>query len=148
MPTSADKPAHEVLEVVPIVIRVIRAQMRRHRSLALTVPQFRALVFIGDHAGTSLSQVAEFVGITLPSTSTLVDGLVQRKLVTRQSAKGDRRRVTLNLTARGQQDIAEAREHTQDYLAEHLATLPEAERTTVTQAMGILRRVFAATTPL
>jgi hypothetical protein len=65
MTTSADKSAHELLEVVPIVIRVIRAQMRRHRSLALTVPQFRALVFIGDNPGTSLSQVAEFSDLEL-----------------------------------------------------------------------------------
>jgi DNA-binding MarR family transcriptional regulator len=148
MTTSADKSAHELLEVVPIVIRVIRAQMRRHRSLALTVPQFRALVFIGDNPGTSLSQVAEFVGITLPSTSTLVDGLVQRKLVTRQYATGDRRRVTLNLTARGRQDIQQAREHTQAYLAECLAALPQTQRDTVTEAMTILRRLFVPTSTL
>jgi DNA-binding MarR family transcriptional regulator len=146
--TTPDQTACDVLEVVPIVIRVIRAQMRRHRSLTLSVPQFRALVFIGDNPGTSLSQVAEFVGITLPSASALVDGLVQRKLVLRESDTGDRRRITLNLTTRGQQDIAEARDHTQDYLAEHLAALPEAERETVAEAMGILRGVFALTPTL
>ncbi len=144
MPDFADC-AHEVLEVVPIVTRVIRTQMRGHRSPALTVPQFRTLIFVESHPGTSLSQVAEYVGITRPSMSVLVDGLVQRRFITRESSKGDRRRVTLNVTGRGKQVIRGARQHTQAYLAEHLDALTEADRETVTQAMCILRSVFAPT---
>ena len=44
----------QVLEVVPTVMRFIRTQMRSHRSLDLSVPQFRALVFIERTDGASL----------------------------------------------------------------------------------------------
>lgn len=143
MTASADQCAREVLEVVPLVIRVIRAQMRRYRSPALSVPQFRALVHIEANPGASLSQAAEHIGITLPSASVLVDGLVQRNLVSREPHSGDRRRVTLTLTQRGKQTLQQSKENTQAFLAERLATLTEAERTKVAQAMHTLRDVFS-----
>ena len=102
MPTSPDVCAQEILEVVPAVMRTIRAELRRHRMADLTVPQFRTLAFIDHKADASLSDVAEHIGLTLPSMSKIVDGLVVRKLVTRQTHPTDRRRMTLALTTRGQ----------------------------------------------
>ena len=102
MPTSPDMCAQEILEVVPAVMRAIRAEMRRHRTADLSVPQFRALAFINGKADASLSDVAEHIGLTLPSMSKIIEGLVTRKLVTRQTHPTDRRRLMLALTARGQ----------------------------------------------
>lgn len=147
MSSSADHCAEAVLEVTPIVIRVIRTKMRQNRAPALTVPQFRALVFVKDNEGVSLSQVAEYVGLTLPSTSTLVDGLVKRRVLTRQTHPTDRRRLTLTLTAQGRQMLQAARLNTQTYLAEQLADMPEADRATITQAMALLKQVFGNLSP-
>jgi DNA-binding MarR family transcriptional regulator len=147
MTTSPDQCAQAVLEVTPIVIRVIRTQMRQNRAPALTVPQFRALVFVQDNDGSSLSQVAEYVGLTLPSTSTLVNGLVKRRLVTRQTHATDRRRMTLSLTTQGRQMLVAARQCTQTYLAEQLAQVPEAERTTINKAMALLNQIFTQVSP-
>src|SRR5512137_2718402 len=102
MHTSPDICAQEILEVVPAVMRIIRAEMRRHRTADLSVPQFRTLAFIDRNVAASLSDVAEHIGLTLPSMSKIVDGLVMRKLVTRQTHPTDRRRMTLALTPRGQ----------------------------------------------
>src|SRR5512136_3296462 len=102
MAISSETCAQEVLEVVPLVMRTIRAEMRRHRTADLSVPQFRTLSFIDHNADASLSDVAEHIGLTLPSMSKIVDGLVTRKLVTRQTHPTDRRRMTLTLTTRGQ----------------------------------------------
>ena len=142
MTTSPDVCAQEVLEVVPLVMRAIRAEMRHHRTADLSVPQFRALAFINGHVDASLSDVAEHIGLTLPSMSKIVDGLVARKLVTRQTAPEDRRRMTLALTARGQSALQASREATRACLAEDLARLTERERETIKQAMCSLRPVF------
>jgi DNA-binding MarR family transcriptional regulator len=139
MPNEA---AAELLEVVPRVMRVIRARMRQHRATALSVPEFRTLGFLSLHTGASLSAVADHIGLTLPSMSKLIDGLVERKLVTRESDLADRRRVTLALTARGRALLQSARAPTQAYLAEVLAALAPADRTTVVQAMRVLRPLF------
>ena len=142
MTTSPDACAQEVLEIVPAVMRTIRAEMRRHRTADLSVPQFRTLAFIDRNVDASLSDVAEHIGLTLPSLSKIVDGLVARKFVTRQTHRADRRRMTLALTARGQTALRTTREATRACLAEDLAALTDRERETVAQAMEILRPVF------
>ena len=144
MTTSPDACAQEILEVVPVVMRTIRAEMRRHRTADLSVPQFRTLAFIDRNAGGSLSDVAEHIGLTLPSMSKIVDGLVARKMVTRQTHRTDRRRMTLALTARGQTALQTTREATRACLAEDLAAVTDRERETIRQAMRILRPVFTS----
>ena len=144
MPTSPDACAQEILDVVPVVMRTIRAELRRHRTADLSVPQFRTLAFIDSRADASLSDVAEHIGLTLPSMSKIVEGLVVRKFVTRQTARDDRRRMTLALTARGQTALQVSREATRACLADDLAALSDRQRETIVQAMGILRPVFSS----
>lgn len=144
MTPSAEVCAQEVLEVVPVVMRTIRAELRRHRAADLSIPQFRTLAFIDRNADASLSDVAEHIGLTLPSLSKIVDGLVNRKFVTRQTARDDRRRMTLALTARGLNALETSRAATRACLAEDLAALSDRQRETVVQAMEILRPIFAA----
>ena len=143
MTTSPDVCAQEVLEVVPVVMRTIRAELRHHRMADLSVPQFRTLAFIDRNVDASLSDVTEHIGLTLPSMSKIVDGLVIRKLVTRQTHPTDRRRMTLALTARGETALQLSRAATRACLAEDLAALSDRQRETIVQAMEIVRPVFA-----
>src|SRR5690242_15369395 len=85
-----------LMEVVPQVMRAMRSEVRRHRE-DLSMPQFRALWFLSRRDGSSLSDVAERVGMPLPTMSKLVDVLVDRRLVTRDASAVDRRRVVLAL---------------------------------------------------
>ena len=142
MRVSAQDAAQAVLDVVPAVMRVIRAEMRNHRGCDVNVPQFRTLGYLNRYRGASLSQVADHIGLTLPSMSKLVDGLVARKLVTRQTFSGDRRRVTLALTARGRASLESSLEYTEAYLAERLTMLSESDRATIVQAMQLLDPLF------
>ena len=143
MRASADEAACEVLEVVPLIMRLMRAEMREHRAAGLSVPQFRALAYLNRSAGASLSELADYIGLSLPSMSKLVDGLVGRRLVTRDIHPVDRRRVNLVLTEQGQAAFQSAYASAQVHLAARLALLSEAERTTVVQAMRALRPLFA-----
>ena len=136
--------ARQVLDVVPLVVRSIRSEMRRHRGADLSVPQLRALAFLSREAGASLSQVATHVGTTLPSMSKMVDGLVARGLVRRETSAQDRRRVTLTLSARGQDTLRASRARTQARFAEILAGLSVRDRAGVGRSMEALRRVFEA----
>ncbi len=145
MPTlshSTKTCANTVLEVVPMVMRTLRAEMRQHRAADLSVVQFRTLNYVNNHPGTSLSAAAEHIGLTLPAVSTLVDGLVERRLVKRGAAAGDRRRITLALTEPGQTALSTTRSAAEAQLAQRLAGLSPADCATVTQAMQILRPLF------
>jgi DNA-binding MarR family transcriptional regulator len=139
---SLDECARQVLETVPLVMRTVRAEMRRRRAADLSVPQFRTLNFLNRQAGASLSQVAEHIGLTLPSMSLLVEGLVERKLILRNTCAADRRRITLTLTARGQSVLEAAHGATQAALAEKLAALSAKDRGIVVRAMQALRPFF------
>ncbi len=135
--------ARQVLDVVPLVMRGIRKQLRKHGAQVLSVPQFRTLLFISRNKGASLSEVAEHIGLTLPSMSTLVEGLVARNFVVRRTHQDDRRRMTLMLTERGETTLRSAREGTHAYLTERFSRFSEAERGTIVRAMRTLREVFS-----
>lgn len=139
---SAGGCAAEILEAVPAVMRFIRSQMRRHRGADLSVVQFRALVFLSRSPGTSLSVLAEFLALSLPATSRLVEGLVRRNLVDRRIPPGNRRLVALSVNAHGRRIICAARQATEKRLAEVLAPLRNDERTAIQHALHTLREEF------
>jgi DNA-binding MarR family transcriptional regulator len=117
--------------------------MRAARQHDLSVPQFRTLAFLSRHPGSSLSAAAEFIGLTLPTMSVLVDGLVQRGLIDRTADRQDRRRVLLTLTLDGERQHKQALDSAAAWLVEVLKPLDEAERSVVVQALEVLRPLFA-----
>ncbi|MGA7192015.1 MAG: MarR family transcriptional regulator [Anaerolineales bacterium] len=123
-------------------MRFIRAEMRSHRGHDLSVPQFRTLTFINRNPEVSLSNLANHLGLTLPSTSKLVDGLVNQKIVTRRESKEDRRRLTLVLTKNGEDILRVARGATQDYLKNILGELSADELSTIIRALNLLHPLF------
>lgn len=139
---SPQECARELLDVVPLIMRDIRTEMRSRRTAELNVPQFRTLLFVSRNTGSSLSQVADHIGLTLPSTSKLVDDLIKGDLMTRQEQTADRRRVSLAVTARGFTLLEASRKGTLAYLADKLEGISGAERETILKAMKALRNVF------
>jgi DNA-binding MarR family transcriptional regulator len=131
--------AAEILEAVPAALRFIRAQMRRHRGSDLSVPQFRTLAFVHSHPGTSLSAVSEWLGLSLPATSRLVEGLVKKKLLSRRVPAGNRRVVSLSISARGDRTVAAARQATIAGLAAVVAPLSDDKRSAIRSALFALR---------
>ncbi len=144
MRPSPEECAREVLDVVPLVMRAIRAEMRSHRTPDLSVPQFRALLFLKRNPGASLSAVSDHLGLTPPSASKLVDGLVARGLVARQVSPTDRRRVMLVVTPPGAAILESAAQATQNHLARSLAQLDDDGRAAVLEGMQALRTLFGA----
>jgi len=143
MSVTVEESARELLEVVPIVMREIRVQMRSQGSLELTIPQFRVLNFVSRNRGCSLLEVADHLGLTSPSASTLVDALIERGLMTREEDPMDRRRVRLAVTSRGKAILEDATNATLEYLTGKLAGINAEEREVVARAMKILRSLFA-----
>lgn len=143
MPTSSEITANQMMEVIPVVMRVIRKKFRERRAADLSMAHFRTLAFIDIHQGASLSDVAEHIGLTLPSTSKMVDGLVNRKLVSRDMHSGDRRRICLALTAPGKKELQASYAHTHEYLVEQVSGLSAAERDIIVQALTLMKGLFA-----
>ena len=138
-----DECAHEIIDAVPIVMRVIRSKLREHGAVEMSIPHFRTLTFIYNNDGASLSDVAEYIGLSLPAMSTLVDGLVSRGLMFREENREDRRRMTLSLTRRGRAKLDIAYKAARVQLAKSLRHLSSSDCATIIAALRILRSSFS-----
>lgn len=139
MTPTADDCAHALIEVIPEVMQEIRRHVRSRRGPDLSVMQLRILAFLAGNPGTPLSAVADYVGLTLPSTSTQVSNLVDRELVHRTPSPTDRRYIALQLTAKGETLLTTVRQGAQASLAETVTRLTPEERQQVIDALQALR---------
>lgn len=143
MDDSAQACAHAIIEVVPQVVQALRVEMRAQRSHDLSVPQFRTLAYISRHPSCSLSAAAEFIGLTLPAMSTLVNGLVEKGLVQRVVDPVDRRRVLLTVTDSGVAMHHRALGGAEAWLSGRLIALDAAQRSAILHAMEALAPLFS-----
>ena len=91
------------------------ARTLEHACTELTLPQYRllAMVATGDRQAT---QLAGRLALSKPTITAVVDGLVERGLLSRSVVAGDRRAVDLTLTGAGR----EALEGTEAAMADRL----------------------------
>lgn len=143
MSVSPEECAQVTLEVVPEVMRAIRAGLRQHRHPDLNVTQFRILTFISRTPEASLSDLAEHIGLTLPTLSKIVDGLVTRQLVSRESSSADRRRISLGLTPAGKAMMLKTLDQMRSRMAAQFAGLDNSQRERVIAALYDLQAVFS-----
>lgn len=143
MNVPSDMIAREVLDVVPAIMRTIRAEMRSRRGADMSLVQFRALLFLNRNPGASLSTVAEHLGLTSPTVCKMIDGMVSHRLVTRMPSSADRRKVILTLTVEGQTILEKARSGTQARLMDILAGLTPEDRDSVHHVMQLLQTLFS-----
>jgi len=118
--------AEVILDTVPPIMRVVRDQMRAGRAEGVSVPQFRALLFVRRNPGTDLSRVAEHMGASMPAVSELVSRLVRDGLLARELDPASRRRIRLTISPDGERQLGDARERTLEWLAGRVeSALPE-----------------------
>jgi DNA-binding MarR family transcriptional regulator len=85
----------------------LAARSLEHAAGDLTLAQYRVLAFVA--AGTERSSlVAEGLALAKPTVTAAVDGLVERKLVTREAVEGDRRSLRLAVTPAGAKALSAA----------------------------------------
>ena len=138
-----DSCAREMLDVMPLVMQDLRRTMRSQSAPDLRVPELRSLAFLRHNPGSNLTDLAEYIGVSLPSMSKLVDTLTSRGIIERTPDATDRRRVRLGLTQAGAAVLATAREAVKASFTAKLARLTPDQVATVTASMKLLNSLFA-----
>ena len=141
-PADTDACARELLEVVPVAARWMRAAVRRSKP-SWSLPQLQALGFIRLNPGASLSDLAWNLGVGLPTASTLISRLVSMKQVDRRDDPAERRRALLRLTSKGEAQLEAALAETQAELAERLRSLPARDLARVCGSLALLHQLFS-----
>ena len=145
----ADKPSQQcaikVMDTIPLLMLFIRAEMRTHSSDCISIPQLRSLAFLNRQPGSSLSELAEHLGVTCATASTTIERLVQRLLVERTDHPQERRRIVLSLTVAGKLLLEQSQEKTRDQIADILDSLTPEEVLHITESLTLLKNVFEST---
>jgi len=134
--------AARVVEIVPFVLRHLRAHIRSQRERQFTIPQFRGLTYLYLNGQATLSELAASQGVSLPTMSKLVGSLVKGKLVAREGREEDRRKLRLQLTREGVRAHDAALESTREYVASKLVRLPDDELRNIIVSLDLLQSVF------
>lgn len=140
---SPNRCAEEMLETIPAVMRFLRARVKDQAGNSASLPQIRVLGFLSLHPAASLSKVADHLGVSNATASSLVDRLVQKGLVERREHAAERRFVELKLTSEGNQQFKELHLYASAQLTTLLKELPDAKVTQVIDAMNILKDLFS-----
>ncbi len=93
----------------------------------ITGHQFIVLKMIKDHGQMTVSQVAEWLGVSLSAVTALVDRLCKVGLVERHRAEEDRRVVWLEITEEGRRVVQVCDEGRQRIILRCLGPLTEEE---------------------
>lgn len=137
-----------VMEAVPLTMRAIRREMRAGRDPSLSVPQFRALLFLRREPNVGLGAAADHLGITAGAASELIERLVRQGLVDRDADPRERRRIRLRLTKRGADQLLAAEQRTRRWISSVLADLDERQLERLAVALSDLRgAIEGATAP-
>jgi DNA-binding MarR family transcriptional regulator len=122
-------------------IRLLRTLRREDDGSGLSAPRLSALSVIVFGGATSLAELAAAEQVRPPTMSRIVDALVEKKLVTRIAAPGDRRSVRIEATEEGIALLNAGRERRVRALIGRLSKLAESEQRALARGVEILERV-------
>ena len=130
------------MQTLPVVMRAIRAEMRRNGAPLFSIPQVRTLAYLHRNPGSCLFHLAEHLGVTRPTASTLVERLVRRGMVSRAEDPQERRRVVLRLTPLGLRHFRRTRQATRRWMATVLSRLSAVELRHIKKGVTVLAAPF------
>lgn len=112
--------------------------------------QSMAIMIIGKAGNITPTTLSKFINMEKGSLTTLVDSLVDKKLVVRSGSPGDRRKVLLSLTPEGIEYMKAVEEQSQKGLASMVANLDENEidqmHDSLKGLVEVLRKIADGTT--
>lgn len=113
----------------------------RHTGRLMAPNHFQTLAILYLQP-VNLSELAELLGVSAPTTSNTVSSLEQRGWVSRTRSKDDRRIVNITLTRAGCEVLGELTEAVIDMLVNMLNTKTEAEMDKLADGLEVLGSLF------
>lgn len=129
--------AESIIENIPLVTRLLRRQMRSHVKNQLTIPQFRLLLRLSQQP-SSQSELAEWLGVTAPTMSKMIDSLLKNKMLTRQYQEKDRRKQKIELTIVGKKLIQKQQKFATKMFLKKIEKLTKNEKEKLKDGLEIL----------
>ena len=142
MKTTKQDRTFELMEMLFAISRLMKGEMSYTNSfIHLSIVQMQALIFLHPRKTkqATMSDIAEYFHIELPSATSLVNKLCAQKLVARHGDSEDRRLVLITLTDEGKKLIEEAMNHRRKKIEKMLSYLSGEEKS---QLLSILKTLY------
>ncbi|MFL5814400.1 MAG: MarR family winged helix-turn-helix transcriptional regulator [Bdellovibrionia bacterium] len=136
-----DDNAKLLLDTIPRVMHSIREEMRGVARGKFTVPQFRILNQLRKRPLTN-SELAEWMGVTAPTMSRMLEPLEEKGLIVRTYNPNDRRSQSLSLTATGKREAEKIRRQALESFAARTEKLSSEESHTLASGLKVLAKMF------
>lgn len=130
-----------LVDVVHLVTQAIWADLRRSRR-TIEPTQWATLRRIA-YGPCTMSELARYKAVGLPTMSKSVEMLVRRGWVERRSDLADRRQTVVRLTAGGRRVLADCRRRAERHLATRLSVLTPRQREQLTASLRMLETVLS-----
>lgn len=99
---SKNANTEKIIALIFSVGRVIRKQVCEDEGAChLSILQIETLRYIRENKKVLMKELADYLHITPPSATSIVDDLFNQRLVRRLENRKDRRTIRISLTARG-----------------------------------------------
>ena len=108
------------------------------KRFGLTIPEWRVMAVLAMTPGLSAAEVAQRTAMDKVAVSRAVASLLRAKRIVRQTARADRRRSLLRLSAAGEKVYAQVVPMALDYERDLLEPLTQKDREVVDRAIRIL----------
>src|SRR5262245_61230444 len=142
---QARETARDILEIVPLVMRTVAAELRAAGELP--APAHFGLLSLLTERSRMLTELASIQGVSLPTMSNSISAMVERGWVRRTAPETDRRVVIIEVTTTGRAALERVARAAEAHIAEVLAHLDGPSRRRLHGGLGVLRKVFSAKAP-
>jgi DNA-binding MarR family transcriptional regulator len=132
--------AREILQIVPLVMRTVAAELRAAGELPAPA-HFGLLKMLSDQPRT-LTELAALQGVSLPTMSNSISAMVQRGWVRRTAPARDRRVVIIEVTPDGKAALERVGRAAEAHLSELLLPLDIDARQRLRSGLAVLRKIF------
>jgi len=132
--------AQDILYIIPQIMRIIAAELRRSGHL-MTPGNFQ-LMFMLQEGPANLSELAEFQNVSLPTMSRSVSRIEKIGWIRRSSDPNDRRVRLIELTEDGKQRLGEMSRLAENVLGELLQSTSEEDKISLAAGLDVMRKTF------
>ncbi|GAB4194736.1 MAG: MarR family transcriptional regulator [Wenzhouxiangellaceae bacterium] len=139
--TESDDITHDILAAIRKIIRAIDLNSKQLvRAHNITGPQLLALRAASHLGPVGITQLARAINLSQSTVTGIVQRLEQHGLIERQRSARDRRSMSCNITAAGQEVLANTPVLLEDRFRRELQRLADWEQT---QMLSTLQRIAA-----
>ena len=137
MAKSREESTNRAMSLIFSVSRMIKEKYRDERQENISGMKLETLRYIKENKPL-MKDIAEYLSITPPSATSLINHLVEDKLVERIQDGNDRRIVRMNITSFGEKKFRQGMAMIADRMKKVLSSLNKSEKENL---IGILQKI-------